>query len=718
MRESPHPFFSRYKTILLLGASIAILTGILFWPAVHYELVNLDDVVYISENRMVQNGLSWSAIRDAFTSIYQVMWAPGLWISYMADIELFGVSPWGAHFTNILLHALNALLAYLLFWHWTRKPWRAFWAAAIWAWHPLRVESVAWLSARKDVLSSLFFLACLLFYCLAHRAPLPESGSPARTWPRRVWDAASLLSLALGLTVKPMLVTTPAVLLLLDAWPLRRVSFRFPEIARTSLRLVAEKWPYWLLVAASAWLAIAAHAQGSSLGSFPLSKRLLTLPLNYAFYLLKTVYPVRLTVLYTDLLFHPIDVLIVSFFLLAITLLVWRYRRQSPAPMIGWLWFLGVMLPASGIIRFGVQSLADRFTYLPALGLSIIALPLFPARRPLSRSIRFVLCAALLLAAAALTRQQLPVWRDSDRLYDQLLRFSPNNAYGLAQRASQLERQGHLQEAEDLMALACKSPSSTDNHQIQLAKIMASQGNAQEARDHLLSVKLLSPGSSGGAYHFALAMVLHQLRDYPEAARHAHLAAEALSPHDLIRNDLNLLGMVIASRMDDPEGALEWARNFPPYRNRDRIEVDDFLPYYLGQWKRFQRLEAVEYFREYLSRHSTHADSLNNLAWLMATAEWSPLPPEEIVAYARMATELSPANPVLLDTLGVALAHAGQFEAAEETAQQALGIVRRAGYERSDLFAAITNHLDAYRNQQPWREENAADRMSQTLYAP
>ena len=708
----------RCRTGLVLGAIFFVLTSTLFWPAVRCDLVNLDDIVYVTENQMIRDGLSWHAIREAYTSLYQVMWAPGLWISYMVDIDLFGISPWGFHFTNVLLHSINALLVFILFWQWTRKPWCAFWAAALWAWHPLRVESVAWVAARKDVLSGFFFLACLLFYGLAHAPPSPAASPTGRSWPRRGWSAASLLAMAMGLTVKPMLVTTPAVLLLLDLWPLQRVPFRFPELARNLPRLVAEKGLYWLLVAASAWLAVSAHVGGSSLVDSPLTKRLLVLPLNYAFYLLKTFYPVRLTVLYTDLMFHPIDMLVTSFFLLIILLFVWPNRKQTLSPLVGWLWFIGVMLPTSGIIRFGVQSLADRFTYLPAIGLSIMVLPLFSDRNLRWRGIRASVCAGLLLAVAILTRQQLPAWRDSNHLYDQLLRYSPDNAFGLAQRASQLRQKGLLQEAEDVMTRACQSPSSSDTQQVLLAGIMASQGKTQQAYEYLQSINLRSPGSFAGMYHFTLAMVLNQLREYPEAMRHVRLAAHALSPHDLMQSDLALLGMMVAFRMDEPETALEWARTLPPYRDRTHVEEDDFLSYYVGQWKRFQRKEAVDYFRAYLSRHSDRVEALNNLSWLLATSEWSPMPPEEIVGYARRATELSPANPVLLDTLGVALAHAGQFEAAEEQAQQALDIVRKAGFERSGLFNAITQHMDAYRNQQPWREENAADRMGHTLYAP
>jgi tetratricopeptide (TPR) repeat protein len=703
------------RTAWVLMALLAALTLALFWPATGYELVNLDDMAYVKENQLILQGLTWPAIREASTSLYQVMWAPGLWMSYMLDVELYGTTSWGLHLTNVLLHTVNALLAFGLFWSWTRKPWRAFWAAAIWVWHPLRVESVAWVSARKDVLSGLFFLACLLFYYLAHRAP-PLPPQTARTWPRRLWLTASLLSMALGLTVKPMLVTTPAILLLLDIWPLGRVQLTFRDLLRKLPRLIAEKWLYWLFVAASAFMAIYAHAQGTSLGNAPLGMRLLGIPLNYTFYLLKTVLPVRLTILYPNLAVQPVTVLLSLLTLLLLTLWVWDYRRRSRAPLIGWLWFLGVMLPTSGIIRFGVQSLADRFTYLPALGLSILVLPLFPTRGPRLRDIRAILCTSILLGLAVLTYRQLPVWRDSEHLFDHLLRYSPQHAYALSEKASRMTRQGRLQEAEELIRRACQEPTCTDSQQILKAEILASRGKTEQAKAQLLSQTLKNPGISSGYWHFALAMVLNQMEDYPEALRHAQQATQVLEPQDLLYRDLLLLGLTISYRMDAPQNALQWAHRLPHLHNATHVQFTDLMPYYLGQWKRHQRSEAVAYFREYLAQNPDQPDALNNLAWLMATAEWSPIPPQEIVAYARRVNALAPSNPILLDTLGVTLAHAGDFAAAQDAAQQAQDILRAANQEQSILFQLITQRIETYAAHSPWREENAADRILNDYY--
>ncbi|MDD4340645.1 MAG: tetratricopeptide repeat protein [Kiritimatiellae bacterium] len=696
-------------------ALLAALTLALFWPATGYKLVNLNDLVYVKDNQLVLEGLNWAAIREAFTSLHQTMWAPGLWLSYMLDIKLYGMTTWGLHFTNILLHTVNTLLAFGLFWSWTRKPWHTFWAAAIWAWHPLRVESVAWVSARKDVLSGLFFLMCLLFYYVAHRAP-PSRSQTARTWPRRLWLTASLLSMALGLTVKPMLVTTPVVLLLLDIWPLRRAQLTFRDLLRKLPRLIVEKWLYWIAVVASAFMTIYAHAQGTSLGNAPLSMCLMGIPLNYVFYLLKTALPIRLTILYPNLAVQPITVLLSFLTLLLLTLWVWDYRRQSLASLIGWLWFLGVMLPTSGIIRFGVQSLADRFMYLPAFGLSILVLPLFPTRGSRLRGIRVILCTSVLLGLALLTHRQLPVWRDSEHLFDQLLRYSPDHAYALSEKASQMTRLGRLQEAEELIRRACREPTCTDSQQIMLAEILASRGKTEQAKAHLLSQTLKNPGISSGYWHFALAMVLNQMEDYPEALRHTQQAAQALEPQDLLYRDLLLLGLTISYRMDAPQDALQWARRLPRLSNATRVRFGDLMPYYLGQWKRQQRPEAVAYFREYLAQNPDQPDALNNLAWLMATAEWSPMPAQEIVTYARRVNELVPSNPILLDTLGVALAHAGEFTAAQDAARQAQDILRATNQEQSILFQQITRRMEKYTNHSPWREENAADRILNDYY--
>ena len=712
------------KTFGVLVLLLVSMTLGLFWPATGYELVNLDDLSYVTENQLVRQGLNWPAIHAAVTSVYQEMWAPGLWISYMLDTRLYGTTAGGLHFTNILLHALNAGLFFLLLYRWTHKPWRAFWAVAIWAWHPLRVESVAWVSARKDVLSGLFFLACLLFYDLAHRGRIKhasleltsQSAAPPRMVLKRICLFASMLALFLGLTVKPMLVATPVVLLLLDIWPLGRVRPDFRDLLRKLPRLVFEKCLFWLLVACSAFMAIYAHAQESSIGHVPLMERLKTIPLNYAFYLLKTFRPRHLTVLYDNLAFQPLDFGLAAFLLVAPMLWAWKRRERALSPLIGWLWFLGAMLPTSGIIRFGAQSLADRFTYLPAMGLSIMVLSLFSTRGLILRRIRFVLCVGILLALAGLTARQLPVWRDSEHLYDNLLRRTPEHAFALSEKATQMNRRGKLQEAENLIVRACRSPSHSDTQQIMMAEILASGGKPEQAKAHLLSLTLETPGSSTGIWHFALAMVLNQLHKYPEALTHARQAVDTLPPHDLLYRDLLLLGMTISFRMDDPAEALEWAHRLPQLRNTSHVQFGDLMPYYVGQWKRFQRLEALGYFREYLDRNPDQIEALNNLVWLMATSEWSPLPAQEIVDYAQRAHTLAPSNPIVLDTLGVALAHAGEFAAAQDIAGQALDILRAAGQEQSVLFQRISRRMAAYRSQSPWREENAADRMLGDYY--
>jgi len=705
----------RWRSPLLPALLLAALTLLLFRPAVGFRLVNLDDIVYISENQLIRDGLTGPAVRAAFSSFHQAMWAPGLWLSYMADVDLYGATARGFHLTNVLLHAANALLAFVLFFRWTGKPWRAFFTAAVWAWHPLRVESVAWVSARKDVLSGLLFLLCLLAYDLALRAP--PAGRPPRPVRRRLWLACSLLALAAGLSVKPMLVSVPAVLLLLDAWPLRRLPLPGSGFLRALLRLVAEKTLYWLLIAASAGLAVAAHADSSSLGGVPLSTRFLSLPLHYAFYLIKTAFPARLTVLYPDLALQPFDWVVAAGLLLGLTAWAWRSRRQTPAVLIGWLWFLGVLLPASGIVRFGIQSLADRFTYLPALGLSVMLLPLFPARRPLARGLRLAGAAAVAATLAVLTSRQLPVWRNSDALHDRLLHVVPTHPVGLAQRAARLHRMGRLQEALDLADRACASSASTDSQHFLRVVILASQERTAEARDTLLALKLRSPGHAAGMHYFLLAMVCNQLGDFPEAARHARLASQALSPCDLLYRDLSWLGLAVAVRMDDPEAARNWARGLNRLRDRDLFGPDDLLPFYIGQWKRLQRTEAADYFRAYLGRHPRDTEALNNLAWLMATSDWSPVPPEEIVGMAQRAAEYAPGNPVILDTLAVALAHAGRFDAAEQTARRALFLLDAASLGASDLARAVARRIRSYQDLRPWREEQAADRIGYAIHA-
>ncbi len=398
--------------LLLMG-----LCGLAFSGALDCGFVRFDDHGYVYENPMVSAGLTRAGVQWAFTTKYMFNWHPLTWLSHMADVELYGLEPAGHHLTSLLLHGLNVLLLFFALRRLTGRFYPSLLAAALWAVHPLRVESVVWISERKDLLSSFFCLAALWVY-----------GSK-RGRHRMAWMA---LLFALALMAKPSWVTFPFLLLLLDAWPLRR----WPEM--TAWALVREKAPLFLLSALSCVITYSVQHSGGavlSLETIPFFSRMANAVMAYGAYLRMLVWPVDLAV------FYPYPVIAVPLWILAgsgiallgLTVLAIRAVRQQPWGLMGWLWFLGSLVPMIGFIQAGGQAWADRYTYLPHIGL-IVAL-VWSGRasvrhsgnvyiRRASLSVAF----AVILALALLSRQQTATWRDSETLFLNALERTENNA--------------------------------------------------------------------------------------------------------------------------------------------------------------------------------------------------------------------------------------------------------------------------------------------------
>ena len=341
-----------------------------FYQTARHDFV-YDDEDYILHNRHVTGGLTSEGIAWAITAYHASNWHPLTWLSHMLDCQLYDLKPRGHHLTNVLLHAATAMLLFLALRRMTGVLWPSAWVAAVFAIHPLRVESVAWVAERKDVLSGLFFMLTLWFY--ARYAEHPKS------WGRYLLVVASF---ATGLTAKPMLVTLPFVLLLLDYWPLGR-------FGRVSGGVVAEKIPLFALAVASCLVTIA--AQQNAINSFehlPLSRRLANAAVAYVAYIGKMFYPADLAVLYPLPEGPPPvwEVVVAATVLLSITMAVFAVRRKYPYLLFGWLWFLGTLVPVIGLMQVGIQAMADRYTYLTQIGLYIAlawGVCTWPARGPI-----------------------------------------------------------------------------------------------------------------------------------------------------------------------------------------------------------------------------------------------------------------------------------------------------------------------------------------------
>jgi protein O-mannosyl-transferase len=406
--------------VLLLALTLAA-----YWPTFSNGFVNFDDPRYILQNPLIAKGLDPHQVALAFRSTIEANWHPLTWISHMADIQFFGMNPLGHHASSLLLQGLNVVLLFLLLDGATGLRWRSAMVAALFAVHPLNVECVAWVSERKSLLSTAFLLLAFFGYGWYTKTP-----SVAR------YSLVAFL-FALGLAAKPMVITFPFLLLLMDYWPLQRLPSLEPSEASDFLRklghLTLEKIPLFVLVVASAWVTLYAQHQGGAVATsagLPLRYRLPNAIYSYLLYILKGIWPVRLAVFYP----HPENSLALwkpaaaAVFLIGVSWLVWRHRERRYL-LTSWLWYLGTLVPVIGIVQVGRQALADRYAYLPFLGLFVMivwgAAEVVP--KTLSRSILLPATAAALVWFAALTWWQTTFWKNSVTLFGRALAVTSDN---------------------------------------------------------------------------------------------------------------------------------------------------------------------------------------------------------------------------------------------------------------------------------------------------
>ena len=398
-----------------LAAALWLITVLLYLPTAGYDFISFDDPLFVTANPHVNEGVTWDGLRWAFTRAEIDYWRPLCWLTHMIDVELYGLDAGGHHVTSFLLHAFSAVLLFYFLLALLENMPAAFLVAALFAWHPLHVESVAWIAERKDVLCGLFWHATLLIYVRYAR-----SGRP-------IWLFATLACYFLGVMSKPMIVTLPCQLLLLDFWPLRRAAGE----PRKWLRLFAEKLPFFALTAAASAFTFQAQL---SVGEMrpevvpPLDLRLANAVVAYAGYLGDTVWPQGLGIFYPFPAAIPTATLAAAgTVLLIVTYAAGALLRTKPFILIGWLWFLGTIVPVVGVFKVGGQASADRYTYIATTGLFwIVALLLFPKPPAAPRS-RLSCAAALLVTALFLCHLQIRHWRNSVTLFSHTVSVTEDN---------------------------------------------------------------------------------------------------------------------------------------------------------------------------------------------------------------------------------------------------------------------------------------------------
>lgn len=493
-----------------------------FWQVAGHRFIEYDDQVYLLENPHVRTGLSLTNVRWAFTSTYAANWHPLTWLSHMLDVELFGLHPAGPHLVNVAFHTANAVLLFFLLCRLTGALWRSAAVAALFALHPLHVESVAWAAERKDVLSTLFWMLTIYLY-----ARYVERQTPGRY-------ILTLAAFAAGLMAKPMLVTLPFVLLLLDYWPLARpgAGEGCTGAKRRSFRFLAlEKLPFLLLAGASSWVTLVAQEKGhavTSLANTPLSARIGNALLAYVCYLEKTFWPRGLAVIYPfpDAIgFWP--PFAAASFLSVITIVTIHQRRHRPYLLVGWLWYVGTLVPVIGIVRVGLQSMADRYTYVPLIGVFLMlvwAIADFSGRRPYRRTILVTLCCVIFSACSLATWRQLSYWRDTETLASHALDVTRNNFVAHALLGRQLEREGKLGEALRHFDVAVRIAPWYEYAKIHQGLILKNQGRLNAAIFKYNEVILQNPTSVAG--HINLGILMGLENRLPEAMENFRIALD------------------------------------------------------------------------------------------------------------------------------------------------------------------------------------------------
>ena len=512
----------RGRTILFSFLLFLLVLGV-FLPAVRHEFITYDDQAYVTENREIQRGLTWDNVRWAFGGIHIWFYYPLTLLSHAADCQFFGLNPAGHHFTSVLFHALNAVLLFLVLKKITGGFWRSLIVATIFGLHPLRVESVAWVAERKDVLSTFFWLLAMM--CYARWLITSDGGRPLA----RMFYTLSLAFFAMGLLAKPMVVSLPFALLLLDWWPLNRISADRQTIAAGIKRCFVEKIPFFLLAAmVSAITFVAQKSVGavSSVSHLPFVVRIDNALISYCRYIAKTFVPVKLALLYpyNQANWPAWQVFTAAIVLLTISGLAILHLRKRAYLAVGWFWFVGTLIPAIGLVQVGGQAMADRFTYIPSIGILVAVVWAAGelAKTLNAQKVAIGVGGVVVVGLVATTHHQLGYWKNSETLYRHSLKVTEDNVvmhYNLGTLLAK-DPERTAEAIVEFKAVLKIEPLNPDAH-VNLADLLERTGQVPEAMAHYEKALSLHPEeTTAHAAHYSLGLDLARAGQLPDAIAH------------------------------------------------------------------------------------------------------------------------------------------------------------------------------------------------------
>ena len=717
-----------------LCLALAAITIAVFGQTVRQQFVNFDDGEYVVKNPAVAQGLTLQGVVWAFTDFHCANWHPLTWLSHMLDCQLYGLHPGGHHLTNVLLHTGTVIALFLVLRRMTGALWRSAFVAAVFAIHPLRAESVAWVSERKDVLSGLFFMLTLWAYTryaeksegsnqwsvTSHQASTtPAAGNSPRTTDhgtlitdhRSLFYLLSLFFFTLGLMSKPMLVTLPVVLLLLDFWPLGR--FRSLESRAQSLksnahgpqptahtarksqvvyRILLEKLPLLALSAISCVVTFLGQSNAmKSFESFPLPSRIGAALVSCKVYLVQMVYPAGLAAFYP---FPPHasvrEAGMAAILLLVISAIAWGERRTRPWLLMGWLWYLVMLLPVLGLVQVGGQAHADRYTYLPQIGIYVAVTWLaadLAAKWQVGRRALGGLMALLLAILMVCAWKQTAYWKNSETLWRHALACTSGNVLAFVNLGHELFEKGRLDEAISHYQKGLETQPNNRQFHNNLANALREKGRLDEAIVHYEKAVQIQPGSAEAQFNLGKALGLKGKQE--EAIARYEIALQVEPGFLPARMSL---GNALLRQGKADLAVAHFQKVLETRPNDAALHLNLGLCFF--QMGRME--EAKLHYEKALENAPAEPGIQNNLAWLLATCPVASLRDgNKAVELARQANALTGGErPVILRTLAAALAEAGRFPAAVETAQRASSLAEAQSIP--DLARQIQFELKLY----------------------
>ena len=684
--------------------SLVIAVLLVFWPVTDHGFINFDDPDYITENRHVRSGLSRDGVGWALTTFHAGNWHPVTWLSHMLDVAVFGLQPGGHHLVGLLLHLANTLLLFGVFSKMTGRPRHSAVVAALFAFHPLHVESVAWAAERKDVLCTFFWMLTLWSYAGYARQPAVRRYVPV------------FLFFTVGLMAKPMLVTLPFVLLLLDVWPLQRFPPKAAGIAGAG-RLAVEKIPLFLVAGISGAVTFMAQQQAGAVGPlsvYTLGQRIGNALVAYAAYLVKTLWPFRLAVFYPHPGLPPAWQIAGAVLLLAvISFFTVRLVKAHPYLAVGWFWFLGTLVPVIGLVQVGAQAMADRYTYVPLIGIFIIAvwgMDALTAGTGRRTVVNGLCAAAVLLVLMAATRFQLAFWKDDISLYRRTLAVTENNYLIMNNLALALADRGRTDEAIDLFRQALRIEPGFENTHNNLGNALMKAERFPEAVAHYRAALRINPRYETAAINLGLALEkrgeTHQaidcfkaiLRLRPDAVKALNSLGNLMVAHGKPRDALpyyrSAIGIdpgngdfhynlaVALEKLDAPEDAAKSYRAAiaaAPESKQAHVNLGNIL------LKRQRAREAAEHYHQAIQIDPLYAEARYNMGVALERLGR----PKAAVMYYTDALQIDPHLIQARINLGAVLLGMGRAAAAATHFREALRLQPENASAKKNLQAAL-----------------------------